>query len=417
LNTPVEPDLLQSKLARAWIDLFRAVAIAQVVVFHVLFAVARFAPKEAIPGFIDRLPGALNVFWEPVGVDAIFVVSAFLLTRGLLANASTGFPANLRVYAIKRLSRILPLYYVALAFYALVEGPSWQSIILSAFFLGHTLSDTNVIPVGWSMEVMVLVYLALPFVVFWLARSRRPLLWLTVLLLISVAVRFLAIAMDDTDLTLFFARIVAIGDIPTITSELYYRPWHRLSPFVIGVALGFLCMPGSRAYLAMKRSRLSRNVLVMTGLAVLIALNWLPIQRTEASWNLTRYDWVATWYLGGAYAVSSLAVAMILAGLVTTQDGQARFAEMKVFGLLSRNIFAIYLFHFPCILVAAIIVFATARRAELEIAFGQANVGQIVAISVVALAISLTIAIPITKYLEVAPQNWLRRRFMSEQNP
>lgn len=408
MTAPARFDLLASDRARDWIDVFRALAIAQVVVFHVLFAVARFAPEATLPGFVDRLPWVMNLFWEPAGVDVIFVVSAFLLSYGLLSDTDT----SLRSFAIKRLSRILPLYYVAIAFYGLLEGYSWQTILLSAVFLGYTVADSNVIPVGWSMEVMVLVYLALPFLMRWLTGVRRPIVWLTGVLILTVAVRFVAIAMDDSDLTLFFARIVATGDVPPIAFELYYRPWFRLTPFVIGIALAFVLAPQRRGLTVLRRNQALRLALVGGGLALFFALNWLPTQRPDSVWNLTRFTGFAEFYLGGGYALASMAVAMVLAGLIASPSIRRGLGQMRVFTILSRNIFAIYLFHFPCILIAAILVFATTDRTALEIAFGDAGVFRIAAISALALTISALIARPITRYLEIAPQNWLRRRFL-----
>ena len=134
---------------RAFIDLLRTIGILQVVLFHVIHGIVRFAPSDSISGFVDRMPWWMNFAWQAYGVDMIFVISAFLLTWSLILEHNETGRIDLRGFYIRRLSRILPLYYIALILFALGQGNSLWEIVTSALFIGYIVSDFNVIPVGW----------------------------------------------------------------------------------------------------------------------------------------------------------------------------------------------------------------------------------------------------------------------------
>jgi len=145
-----------------FLDLVRAIGILQVVLFHVVFGVFSYGGSDAALALIEQLPTWMTFAWQPFGVDAIFLVSSFLLTSTLLDEHARFGRIDVRSFVLKRLSRILPLYYLALLLFQLGSPFDPLQFALSAVFLGVTLGVGNVIPVGWSMEVMMLFFLLMP---------------------------------------------------------------------------------------------------------------------------------------------------------------------------------------------------------------------------------------------------------------
>jgi len=167
------------------LDGLRALAIAIVVWRH---AVHVFQEVEVSP-----YPDVLNILAHPVfnflwngfiGVDLFFVISGFLITRHLVKI--TGHAAklfSLKVYALKRILRIVPAYLFVLfacvagiiPYYAVsaVEGTSlWWRVGYHLLFLQDYLpSNLNV--VFWSLGVEEKFYLLAPFFLMLLFRLGK----------------------------------------------------------------------------------------------------------------------------------------------------------------------------------------------------------------------------------------------------
>src|SRR5215208_1392746 len=151
------------------LDGLRGLAALSVVAFHVWL----YRP-ERVPG--ERTELGDRVFFElHLGLICFFVLSGFLLYRGLLRRP------NLRHYAVARIARIVPAYYVSIAgclilFVALGLDdlvPPTASLPLFLAFGQNYFSDTlmEINPVTWTLCVEAAFYLALPLVL--LARSGR----------------------------------------------------------------------------------------------------------------------------------------------------------------------------------------------------------------------------------------------------
>src|SRR4051812_2741211 len=95
-----------------WLDALRGVAILQVLVWHMITPIV----QRRIP-IAGR---ALSLTWS--GVDLFFVLSGFLIGGILLKNRRA--KNYFRVFYVRRLLRILPLYLIALAvFFAVFPEP------------------------------------------------------------------------------------------------------------------------------------------------------------------------------------------------------------------------------------------------------------------------------------------------------
>src|SRR5581483_64292 len=143
----------------AQFDGLRALAALAVLVFHAgLYTRA----QESASGLAPYL-GRLNV-----GVALFFLISGFLLYRPLLAaRAGLARPIGPGEYARRRLLRIVPAYWVALAVLAVFPGlpdiPSprvWAYVLFAQDYSARTLN--NGIGPAWALGCEVVFYALLP---------------------------------------------------------------------------------------------------------------------------------------------------------------------------------------------------------------------------------------------------------------
>ena len=151
------------------LDGLRGLAALSVVAFHVWL----YRP-ERVPG--TRMGLGDHLFFElHLGLICFFVLSGFLLYRGLLRRP------DFKRYAVRRIARIVPAYYVSIAgcvvlFAALGLDdliPPTRSLPLFLAFGQNYFSDTlmEINPVTWTLCVEAAFYVALPLVA--LVRSGR----------------------------------------------------------------------------------------------------------------------------------------------------------------------------------------------------------------------------------------------------
>lgn len=381
---------------RAFIDLLRTIGILQVVLFHVIHGIVRFAPSDSISGFVDRMPWWMNFAWQAYGVDMIFVISAFLLTWSLILEHNETGRIDLRGFYVRRLSRILPLYYIALVLFALGQGNSLWEFITSALFIGYIVSDFNVIPVGWSMEVMILYYIALPWIVLALAKLGKPLLWLSLAIIATALWRYAYIVGQPEDPAQLFLTMVETKNASPAGFDLYFRPWFRLPAFLMGTIMAYL----------IAQNRVPRTIATPIIAIFLIApLVWLPVQ-DQASWAYQAINpaiWALYWALAPVIFARAFGFFMVW-GLLRGRDSQWKIPPFLT--AFSRNIFAVYLFHMPFLAVGAVAVFMTTDPAAL----GDANALHVLTVFVVTSGLTYLFAWPLTKFVERPIQNWIRRK-------
>jgi peptidoglycan/LPS O-acetylase OafA/YrhL len=148
-------------------DGLRAVAALLVVVVHVSLT-SGYTNRSAVGDYTAR---------GEIGVSVFFLISGFLLYRPFVASALSGRPGpGIRSYLVRRVLRIVPLYWIALLF-TLVLG-EWHNIGGFSGLLGHAFFlqiysnhwILHGINQAWSLCIEVTFYLALPL---WAAGMRR----------------------------------------------------------------------------------------------------------------------------------------------------------------------------------------------------------------------------------------------------
>lgn len=222
-----EPVLSQAVPLRS-IQILRAIAACLVVFGHCLHEAGYIA------GATGRAPLNLSIIDWGLGVDIFFVISGFIM---IYTTAELfGRPAAARTFLLRRIIRIVPLYWLittALIVVYLVapkilnvpiEG--WRSIVTSFFFIPDLRANGEIRPImalGWSLNYEMFFYAV--FALCLLAPLKRAALYLTG----------------------FFVGISILGTTVTLPSvALTYWTNSIVLEFLFGALLALACRAGLR---------------------------------------------------------------------------------------------------------------------------------------------------------------------------
>jgi peptidoglycan/LPS O-acetylase OafA/YrhL len=292
------------------LDGLRGLAILVVLVHHLV--------REGSDAWPDRwLFGVAQQ--GHVGVDLFFVLSGFLITGILLdAKGKRGF---LLPFYARRVLRLLPLYYGAVAVLALTGTLAG----VGAWYWTHTVNwlialrgDFAAAPawtsVFWSLSIEEQFYLVWPFVV--AGTSSRGLLRVCA----GIAVASLA------------ARVgLAWADAPWAT--IYASTLTRLDPLALGGALAVLARRPQG--LARWRPVAVRTALVAGPLAVALAVLPLPDGAPELLGASVMFSVVAAFW----------AAILVLSQLAAPTSLGARFLDSRPMKALGTYSYGIYVLH------------------------------------------------------------------------
>lgn len=292
-------------------DGLRALAIAGVVWYHVWLVTGQGASAYLFGSSIDLRPFAETGF---LGVDLFFFVSGFCLFYPYARTAFEGTaPQTLAEFARRRIWKILPSYYVALAVFSAMHW-SWfaspadggRQILLHASFLHPLFSDSfgSISGPFWTLGVEMQYYVLFPAIAW--AFSRRPAIVLVALVLIAQTYRY-AIAAAGQATTLYttdqlpavidlFAAGMAAAycivrlratQVPTTTGRLLYGASALAAASLIWVLLRQLSAVGTStdsadAYAWLNAHRL---LLAMTFFCAAIgsSFGWTALMRVLAN--------------------------------------------------------------------------------------------------------------------------------------
>lgn len=177
----------------AFVDLLRGlaafgVAIGHLVMLFLLYpaVVANITMAEPIPPL--SIPSAFVKAYEivdfaSVGVAAFFIISGFVIPLSLEG-------ASVRAYLLKRVIRIFPTYWIALAigiaalfvsaaYWSKPVVHTWIDYFANVFFVADFFARFDIPSVMWTLQVEMKFYLLAPFFYATLSKGSyaRALLW------------------------------------------------------------------------------------------------------------------------------------------------------------------------------------------------------------------------------------------------
>lgn len=296
---------------RSDIDGLRAVAVVPVILFHL---------GESL------LPGGF------VGVDIFFVISGFLITRLIIADVDRNRFSIAEFYR-RRIRRIFPNLFAMLAVTTIaaalillpydfkVYGESLVATTLSAgnifFWLKGGYFDVQAADMPllhtWSLGVEEQYYIAFPLIVLLIARIRRSLLPLTLLLCFAASLA------------------LAVYQVATAPNAAFYLPFGRWWELMVGSMLAVGMLP------PLKRTAPAEAVALAGAAMIVASLIWLSPQ---------------TPFPGLAALPPCLGAALIIYANSTHMTRVGRVLSLKPMVAIGLVSYSLYLWHWPVIVLS-----------------------------------------------------------------
>lgn len=307
------------------LDGLRGIAILLVLVWHLLPAAIAPAP----PAWQHAVAVVIRFAWS--GVDLFFVLSGFLIGGTLLDERDS--PRYFRTFYARRAYRILPLYAVMVALFAILRvvmndaAHAW--LFTPAMPLATYVTFTQNIAMAragafgaqwlgptWSLAIEEQFYLVLPLVLRLVPRSR-VLLVVTGLAVAAPLVRW---------------ALVMAGASPMAP---YVLMPARADALMVGVLAAYLWRRRDTIGLARRRPQLYAAAAVLAAAIVVLAL----LHEAVTTPHMTRWG----------YSVLALfyGVVLLLALPSGHDDGLRRALRLAPLRFTGRIAYALYLLHLP----------------------------------------------------------------------
>lgn len=355
------------------LDGIRAIAIWMVMLMHVYYAF----PNS--PGALSFVPNAVMQIvghgW--LGVDLFFLLSGFLITGILLGSKDR--PHYFRNFYVRRVLRIMPVYFVVILVWSFFYRGYGRYFLLSSVFCANLARLLHIRHGGgpatlWSLAVEEHFYLLWPLIV--LLLSER-----------ALAITAGAIFILTPVLRGIFA---AHGMIPDLMYEL---SWFRFD----GLAAGALLAIWARSSFAGKREGV-RIALLLMGASVVLTIAGAPFGLMgRATPVAVALRYTQAYLLFGAFFV------LVVAYRGTRWTSPLRWRFLQLSGALS---YCLYLVHHSVGDGYEYLL----KRSGISLVSYVGPSGTVFVRAVVMLGVSFGIALLSRKYLEL-PFLSLKDRF------
>ena len=406
------PLLLDQQKNRAIIDFMRALGIILVICFHVVVGVASLLESDAMPQYIDAIPAALNILWQAQGSELVFLFSGFLLSYLLLRELKLKGRIDLRTFYVRRAARIVPLYLIGLALYALMRKWTLSDLLFNLLFISKLADARTIIPVGWSLEVLVQSFLILPLLAIAFVRSRIPVFLTLVAVALSLAARYYALVVDPESYRVPIHMLLAGFETPETIDDLYYHLGYRATPFLLGFLMAYLVLHKTEAFERLFGGRLSLLLFLPLALLIIGFASFLPVQ-DPASWVYAAMpvEQFTFWYWVLQRFFFAIGVCLLSFVLWFNHSGMfapfVKLAQLRMWHTVAENIYSIYLFHPLFLIPAAVIGFRAYKVEEVT----SVHILELLTTMVVAAILSTLLGKVLTRYVEAPSRGWIRNRF------
>jgi peptidoglycan/LPS O-acetylase OafA/YrhL len=326
------------------LDGIRALFPSWVILAHCVFVCGT---REYRAG-MHAEPGLRCAILAHYALEAFFVLSGFLLANLLMREHERTGTLNLGRYFLRRAARILPTYYVAIVVFAAVHYPHREHLFYNVFYLNNFLPIARqFMPWTWSLAVEEHFYIALPFLLLLMYRSRhfRGLFWLG---LFALACFIRLILVDTYELTTALSDPTARGLI--VIDTLYTKSYSRFGAVVLGVIVAYVFRQRADLTSRIERSPALSWLLAGGALACMLGLSTagtpldIPYFQLENTWP----TWLRPAALAlGRYLFSLAFACLILLSLGRSSAGRVlgRLLSPRPFYPIAQLSYGVYLFH------------------------------------------------------------------------
>jgi peptidoglycan/LPS O-acetylase OafA/YrhL len=303
------------------LDGLRAVSVLAVVAYH---------------ADVKSLPGGF------LGVEIFFVLSGYLITSLLLAEEHVSGSIGLVNFWQRRARRLLPALAVMLAavsagallfwqdavdqlrgdlIAAMLYVSNWWQIVEQRSYFEST-GRPPMLQHLWSLAVEEQFYVFFPILLLVaLRRARRGVVAVGLVVLGLMSAWWMAILFEPY----------------TDPSRVYYGTDTRLSGLLLGSALAFVVVPGAGRHVTAAGAR-ARDLIGWIGLATL-------------AWAFVSINEFDPFVYRGGFVLVDVATLAVVVAIARTESGFGRFLGVAPLEWIGRRSYAIYLWHWPIVVV------------------------------------------------------------------
>ena len=388
------------------VDGIRALSILSIIAFHVIVGIIQVLDDAKAQQFILNMPPLLQPLWGgEKGVDAFFLLSGLVIGIPVFKKLDEFDFIAAAMFYKKKLFRIYPLFLVALALYTAAQWEHFGNFFLSNLvFLNNIIpGERTIIPVGWFLTVEIQYFILVPALFLLLKKVKYRGTVLTALYLSSF---FAAAGILTINPHLYMRPITDLflaadkGEFSTQMGRQFYEAnLARFGPFVAGILLAYV----RAAYVTkiveyFKNKYLSLLAFIFAG--ALIAIPLLTPVYNPTSWFYRPFsENLNFFFLATSRQAFALGIAVLVLGCSSYGAGfrkTSNFLSWRLWQPISKLSFPIYLFHFPFIAIAAIVVFGTTNVKEIAgVGFGDGFL-----IFLLASVLTFIFSIPLYIYVE-----------------
>lgn len=316
-------------------DGLRGIAVVLVMALHIFNRANEFT-KHPVLTFISDMT---TIGW--IGVDIFFVLSGYLITSILLKARERQY--YFRNFYIRRILRIVPLYYVTMliAFFILipVKTPDFvdkipQLIPFQILYLQNWLNiepmaqTTPFIWVTWSLAIEEQFYLIWPSIIYFLKRET----------LVKFSIVYIFVSAISRIIGILAWKNIAQG-----AHFFYYNSFSRFDELIFG---GLLAIALASNYWREKLKPIGFPALY-TSLGIFLGLCIIDLP------NLPHPNFEHIPLTVGGYTSLSVFTAAIISIFVLHSENSfiRRAFRNKILTSLGKYSYAMYLFHMPVTLI------------------------------------------------------------------
>lgn len=402
--------LLDHNANRSVIDCMRAIGILLVICFHVVVGLTKLLEGTPLTEYIAGMPEAMNIMWQALGSEIIFLFSGFLLSYLLLREHARTGHIDVRDFYVRRLSRIVPMYLLAILLYSFVDDFTPLDVLLNLLFVSKIFRASTIVPVGWSLEVLVQSYVLLPIFVLAMLRSRHPILLTLAAIAAAIVLRYAEFAADPASYTMPIHSLFTGAHTTPVQNDAYYLLVYRATPFLLGFLLAYLVVHRDAALGALFARAHRTAFIFAASIAIIVASGFLPIHDPDSVLYRVAGDRFWLWFWTLQRFVFSIGIAGFSLSLwygSPAWAGHVRsLAGWRVWKKVSANIYSVYLFHPVFLIPGAAIGFRTISQNEIA----PVHIAEVWATIVVVATLSTAFGSLLTRFYELPAQGWIRNR-------
>jgi len=354
----------------ATLDGARAITVLLMVLFHVLFGVVVLLKSNIanLDNFINSFPRYLGWMWQSQGSDPLFVMCGLLVGYTLYREYDRSNTVDVKRFYKRRLMRVYPLFLVAILIYLPTDKDNIEHLLSNLVFMSNYVpGQRHVIPVGWSLDVQMIFYFLLPFMIFVMYRIPWRITFLVGLFFASIAWRYYIVARNPEIWQRPFYDIIYDSEFGSLlANQLYYDIDVRIGCFFVGMLVAYLHYYYQKPIQAFfQRHLIVNGLLVVLGLGLIVGALSLPIENRYHPFYDNFNPNINFWFLVLDRYVYTVGLSLLLL-LALCPAGLGRAVDWvlswKIWHPVAQLIFPIYLFHFPFIVIGAVLTFWTIDR-------------------------------------------------------